>query len=75
MLVVYSWCRPKRKLLVDGRNYVEVAYAIYPLVDITNYVNGIRSSNARFDLREIKGGIRVRYPEANENWCYWTVVR
>lgn len=41
--------------------------AIYPLVDITNYVlMELGHPMHAFDLREIKGGIRVRYPEANE---------
>ncbi len=41
--------------------------AIYPLVDITNYILlELGHPMHAFDLREIHGGIRVRYPESGE---------
>ncbi len=41
--------------------------AIYPLVDITNYILiELGHPMHAFDLREIHGGIRVRYPKAGE---------
>jgi len=41
--------------------------AIYPLVDITNYILlELGHPMHAFDLREIRGGIRVRYPESGE---------
>ncbi len=41
--------------------------AIFPLVDITNYILiELGHPMHAFDLREIKGGIKVRFPKANE---------
>ncbi len=41
--------------------------AIFPLVDITNYILlELGHPMHAFDLREIKGGVRVRFPEVNE---------
>ncbi|MCP3673430.1 MAG: phenylalanine--tRNA ligase subunit beta [Gammaproteobacteria bacterium] len=41
--------------------------AIFPLVDITNYILlELGHPMHAFDLREIKGGVRVRFPEAND---------
>ncbi|RLA02272.1 MAG: phenylalanine--tRNA ligase subunit beta [Gammaproteobacteria bacterium] len=41
--------------------------AIFPLVDITNFVLlELGHPMHAFDLREIQGGIRVRFPEADE---------
>jgi len=41
--------------------------AIYPLVDITNYILlELGHPMHAFDLREIHGGIRVRYPQSGE---------
>jgi len=41
--------------------------SIYPLVDITNYLlMELGQPMHAFDLREIQGGIKVRYPEIDE---------
>jgi len=41
--------------------------AIFPLVDITNYILiELGHPMHAFDLREIKGGVQVRFPESNE---------